>query len=152
MCLASRERIPRGSHWTSCTGISGKSLRCWRMLFPLGAPALPVASSPEDVFPPNLPIPPAPHAVASFLRLAMGVQAAVNSAALKMREENAMKNTHRAWSLVAMLLLLSPLAAFAQTRNFNVQAQGPYQDVQIQVKDLDSDQIIATVKPGGTVT
>jgi hypothetical protein len=27
-----------------------------------------------------------------------------------------------------------------------------YQDIQIQVKDLDSDQIIATVQPGGTVT
>lgn len=63
-----------------------------------------------------------------------------------------MKNTHRAWSLVAMLLLLSPLAAFAQARNFNAQGQGPYQDIQIQVKDLDSDQVIATVQPGGTVT
>jgi hypothetical protein len=60
-----------------------------------------------------------------------------------------MRNTHRAWSLVAMLLLLSPLAGFAQARNFN--AQGPYQDIQIQVKDLDSDQIIATVRPGGTI-
>jgi hypothetical protein len=49
-----------------------------------------------------------------------------------------------------MLLLLSPLAGFAQARNFN--AQGPYQDIQIQVKDLDSDQVIATVQPGGTVT
>jgi hypothetical protein len=49
-----------------------------------------------------------------------------------------------------MLLLLSPLAGFAQARSFN--AQGPYQDVQIQVKDLDSDQIVATVRPGGTVT
>jgi hypothetical protein len=63
-----------------------------------------------------------------------------------------MKNTHRAWSLVTMLLLLSPLAAFAQARNFNAQGQGPYQDVQIQVKDLDSDQVIATVQPGGTIT
>jgi hypothetical protein len=63
-----------------------------------------------------------------------------------------MKNTHRAWNLVAMLLLLSPVAVFAQARNFNAQGQGPYQDIQIQVKDLDSDQIIATVKPGGTVT
>ncbi|HWN43636.1 MAG TPA: hypothetical protein VNW71_15510 [Thermoanaerobaculia bacterium] len=61
-----------------------------------------------------------------------------------------MKNTHRAWSLFAMLLLLSPLAGFAQARSFN--AQGPYQDVQIQVKDLDSDQIVATVRPGGTIT
>jgi hypothetical protein len=49
-----------------------------------------------------------------------------------------------------MLLLLSPLAGFAQARSFN--AQGPYQDIEIQVKDLDSDQIIATVRPGGTVT
>ena len=61
-----------------------------------------------------------------------------------------MKNTHRAWSLVAVLLLLCPLAVFAQARNFN--AQGPYQDVQIQVKDLESEEIIATVRPGGTVT
>lgn len=60
-----------------------------------------------------------------------------------------MKNTHRAWTLVGILLLLSPLAASAQARSF---AQGPYQDVEIQVKDLDSDQIIATVRPGGTVT
>jgi hypothetical protein len=51
-----------------------------------------------------------------------------------------------------MLLLLSPLAAFAQARSFNAQGQGPYQDIQIQVKDLDSDQIIATVQPGGTIT
>lgn len=61
-----------------------------------------------------------------------------------------MKNTYRAWSLVAVLLLLCPLAVFAQARNFN--AQGPYQDVQIQVKDLESEEIIATVRPGGTVT
>src|SRR5688500_7424502 len=61
-----------------------------------------------------------------------------------------MKNTHRALGLMAMLLLLSPFAAFAQARSFN--AQGPYQDIQIQVKDLDSDQVIATVQPGGTVT
>ncbi|HYH46375.1 MAG TPA: hypothetical protein VEG34_11885 [Thermoanaerobaculia bacterium] len=61
-----------------------------------------------------------------------------------------MKNTHRAWSLVGILLLLSPLAAFAQARSLN--AQGPYQDIEIQVKDLNSDQVIATVRPGGTVT
>lgn len=60
-----------------------------------------------------------------------------------------MKNTHRAWGLFAVLLLLSPLAAFAQARSF---AQGPYQDVEIQVKDLDSDRVIATVVPGGTIT
>lgn len=61
-----------------------------------------------------------------------------------------MKNLHRAWGLTALLLLLSPLAVFAQARSFN--AQGPYRDVQIQVKDLSSEQIIATVRPGGTVT
>jgi len=60
-----------------------------------------------------------------------------------------MKNIHRAWSLFAVLLLLSPLAAFAQARSF---AQGPYQDIEIQVKDLDSDRVIATVQPGGTLT
>ena len=49
-----------------------------------------------------------------------------------------------------MLLLLSPLAAFAQARSFN--AQGPYQDVEIQVKDLETEKVIATVRPGGTVT
>jgi hypothetical protein len=64
-----------------------------------------------------------------------------------------MKMTHRALGLMAVLLLLSPLAIFAQVRNFDAQgAQGPYQDVQIQVKDLDSDQVIATVQPGGTIT
>lgn len=61
-----------------------------------------------------------------------------------------MKNTHRAWGLFAVLLLLSPLAVFAQTSRLN--AQGPYQDVEIQVKDLGSEQVIATVRPGGTVT
>ena len=58
-----------------------------------------------------------------------------------------MKYTHRAWSLIAVLLLLCPLAVMAQTN-----AQGPYQDVQIQVKDLETDRVIATVRPGGTVT
>jgi hypothetical protein len=58
-----------------------------------------------------------------------------------------------------MLLLLSPLALFAQGRSFDSQdSQDRYQDirvqheVQIQVKDLDSDQVIATVQPGGTIT
>lgn len=60
-----------------------------------------------------------------------------------------MKNIHRAWGLFAVLLLLSPLAAFAQARSF---AQGPYQDVEIQVKDLETERVIATLKPGGTVT
>jgi len=61
-----------------------------------------------------------------------------------------MKNTHRAWGLLAMLLLLSPLAATAQMSRLN--AQGPYQTVEIQVKDLESEQVIATVRPGGTIT
>ena len=61
-----------------------------------------------------------------------------------------MKNTHRAWGLFAVLLLLCPLAVFAQVNRLN--AQGPYQDVQIQVKDLDTERILATVQPGGTLT
>jgi hypothetical protein len=67
-----------------------------------------------------------------------------------LREEIAMKNTHRAWGLLAVLLLLSPLAASAQMSRLN--AQGPYQTVEIQVKDLESEQVIATVRPGGTIT
>jgi hypothetical protein len=70
-----------------------------------------------------------------------------------------MNTTHRALGLTAMLLLLSPLALFAQVRSFDAQdSQDRYQDirvqheVQIQVKDLDSDQVIATVQPGGTIT
>lgn len=70
-----------------------------------------------------------------------------------------MKMTHRALGPMAMLLLLSPLAVFAQARSFDTQdSQDRYQDiqiqhdVQIQVKDLDSDQVIATVQPGGTIT
>jgi hypothetical protein len=70
-----------------------------------------------------------------------------------------MKMTHRAFGLMAMLLLLSPLALFAQARSFDAQdSQDRYQDiqiqhdVQIQVKDLDSDRVIATVQPGGTIT
>lgn len=57
--------------------------------------------------------------------------------------------TYRAWGLVALLVLLSPLAAFAQK---SAKAQGPYHDVEIQVKDLDTDQVIATVEPGGSLT
>jgi hypothetical protein len=52
-------------------------------------------------------------------------------------------------SLVAILALLCPLSIFAQK---SARAQGPYHDVEIQVKDLDSDQVIATVEPGGTLT
>jgi hypothetical protein len=70
-----------------------------------------------------------------------------------------MKTTNRALGLMAMLLLLSPLALFAQARSFDAQdSQDRYQDiqiqhdVQIQVKDLDSDRVIATVQPGGTIT
>ena len=60
-----------------------------------------------------------------------------------------MKTTYRAWGLIALLVLLSPLAVFAQK---SARAQGPYHDVEIQVKDLDSDQVIDTVEPGGTLT
>lgn len=60
-----------------------------------------------------------------------------------------MKTIYRAWGLIALLVLLSPLAVFAQK---SAKAQGPYHDVEIQVKDLDSDQVIATVEPGGSLT
>lgn len=62
-----------------------------------------------------------------------------------------MKNTHRALGLLIVLLLLCPLAALAQSFAQGY-AQGPYRDIQIQVKDLDSDQVIASVRPGGTIT
>lgn len=60
-----------------------------------------------------------------------------------------MKTTYRVWGLIALLVLVSPLAAFAQK---SAKAQGPYHDVEIQVKDLDSDQVIGTIQPGGTFT
>lgn len=62
-----------------------------------------------------------------------------------------MKTTYRVWGLIALLVLLSPLAAFAQKQK-NAKAQGPYHNVEIQVKDLDSDQVIGTIQPGGTFT
>ncbi len=55
--------------------------------------------------------------------------------------------TYRACGLAALVLLLSPLGVSAQKA-----AQGPFRSVEIQVKDLSTDQIIATVRPGGTVT
>jgi hypothetical protein len=57
--------------------------------------------------------------------------------------------TYRVWGLIALLVLLSPLAVFAQK---SARAQGPYHDVEIQVKDLNSDQVIGTIQPGGTFT
>ena len=60
-----------------------------------------------------------------------------------------MKTTYRAWGLIALLVLLSPLAAVAQK---SAKAQGPYHDVEIQVKDLSSGEVIDTVEPGGTIT
>lgn len=60
-----------------------------------------------------------------------------------------MKTTYRAWGLAALLVLLCPLAVFAQK---SAKAQGPYHDVEIQVKDLDSGEVIDTVEPGGTLT
>ena len=59
-----------------------------------------------------------------------------------------MSTTHRALSLIAVLALLCPLAAFAQVRVDG----GLYQDIRIVVKDLGSDREIATVRPGGTIT
>ncbi|HEX3128799.1 MAG TPA: hypothetical protein VH394_15815 [Thermoanaerobaculia bacterium] len=60
-----------------------------------------------------------------------------------------MKITNRVWGLVALLVLLSPLAAFAQK---SARAQGPFHDVQIVVKDLATGQEIGSVQPGGSVT
>jgi hypothetical protein len=60
-----------------------------------------------------------------------------------------MKTTYRAWGLVALLVLLSPLAAVAQK---SARAQGPFHDVEIQVKDLSTGQVIDTVRPGGSIT
>src|SRR5688500_12996081 len=56
-----------------------------------------------------------------------------------------MKTIHRALTLVAVLALLSPLAILAQSNR-----QGPYHDIEIQVKDLDSNQVIGTIQPGGS--
>jgi hypothetical protein len=70
-----------------------------------------------------------------------------------------MTTTYRAASRMAILALLSPLALFAQTSSrTNQDSQDRYQDIwiqhnlQIQVKELGSDQVIATVEPGGTIT
>jgi hypothetical protein len=60
-----------------------------------------------------------------------------------------MKTTNRVWGLVALLVLLSPLAAFAQK---SARAQGPFHDVQIVVKDLATGQEIGVVRPGGSIT
>lgn len=60
-----------------------------------------------------------------------------------------MKTTYRAWGLVALLVLLCPLMVVAQK---SAKAQGPYHDVEIQVKDLDTDQVIGTIQPGGSIT
>jgi hypothetical protein len=60
-----------------------------------------------------------------------------------------MKTTYRVWALIALLVLLSPLAVLAQK---SARAQGPYHDVEIQVKDLSTDQVIGTIQPGGTFT
>lgn len=62
-----------------------------------------------------------------------------------------MKTTYRVWGLIALLVLVSPLAVFAQKQK-NAKAQGPYHNVEIQVKDLSNDQVIGTIQPGGTFT
>lgn len=60
-----------------------------------------------------------------------------------------MKTIHRTLTLVAVLALLCPLAILAQSKS---NRQGPYQNVEIQVKDLDSDQVIGVIQPGGRFT
>ena len=60
-----------------------------------------------------------------------------------------MKTTYRALGLIAMLLLLSPLAGFAQRTSKSL---ATYHDVQIVVKDLNTGQEIGVIQPGGTFT
>lgn len=60
-----------------------------------------------------------------------------------------MKTTNRVWGLVALLVLLSPLGAFAQK---SARAQGPFHEVRIVVKDLSTGEEIGSVRPGGSVT
>lgn len=60
-----------------------------------------------------------------------------------------MKITNRVWGLVALLVLLSPLAVFAQK---SARAQGPFHTVEIVVKDLSTGQDIGVVRPGGSIT
>ena len=60
-----------------------------------------------------------------------------------------MKTTHRALGLVALLVLLCPLAVLAQATS---RSQATYSGVQVVVKDLASGQDIGVIEPGGTFT
>jgi len=61
-----------------------------------------------------------------------------------------MKTTYRALSLLAILALVPLALAAAPAKSAN--AQGPYNDVYIVVKDLNTNQEVGTVQPGGTFT
>jgi hypothetical protein len=51
--------------------------------------------------------------------------------------------------LVATLFLLLPFAGFAQR---SARSQGPYQSVEIVVKDLATNREVGVIRPGGSIT
>ena len=53
-----------------------------------------------------------------------------------------MRTTYKTLSLAAIVALLLPLGVLAQK---SANAQGPYHDVRIVVKDLDTDQEIGSL-------
>jgi hypothetical protein len=61
-----------------------------------------------------------------------------------------MKTTYRALSILAILALVPLALAAAPVKSAS--AQGPYNDVYIVVKDLNTNQEVGTVQPGGTLT
>ena len=61
-----------------------------------------------------------------------------------------MKTTYRALSILAILALVPLALAAAPVKSAS--AQGPYNDIYIVVKDLNTNQEVGTVQPGGTVT
>lgn len=62
-----------------------------------------------------------------------------------------MRTTYKTFTLAAIVALLLPLGVLAQKQKSS-NAQGPYHDVRIVVKDLADNQEIASVQPGGTIT
>ena len=60
-----------------------------------------------------------------------------------------MRATYKTLSLAAIVALLLPLGVLAQK---STNAQGPYHDVRIVVKDLENNQEIGSIQPGGSFT